>query len=341
MRVLIDVTHPAHVHLFKHAVSDLRERGHEVRVTAREKDVTTSLLRDESIPHTVLSRKRSGPVGVPTEWLAREVRLFRLARRTAPDVILSRLNPAAAHVSRALDVPNVVFHDTEIARLLDRFTIPFASVACTPRGFDREFDIPQYRYAGFQELAYVHPARFTPDAEALTAAGIDPDDRYAVVRLVDMTAHHDVGAAGLPTEDVRRFVDGFPGTVYVTSERTLPNDLESLVPSLPPGAVHDLLTFADVYTGDSGTMAAEAGLFGTPAIRFDAYEGSLGAFDALSTYGLVESTLDPAAAVDRALDVALDTDAQRDWRRRRRSMLSENIDVTAFMVDVVEEVAAS
>ena len=38
MRLLIDMGHPAHVHFFKHAIRVLEGRGHEVKVTARDKD---------------------------------------------------------------------------------------------------------------------------------------------------------------------------------------------------------------------------------------------------------------------------------------------------------------
>ena len=109
MRLLVDVTHPAHVHLFKNAIEAFRDEGAAVRVASREKDVTTRLLDAYGIPHTVLSKKTGS---VPREWVGRELRLLRLARNFGPDVVLSRLNPAAAHVSRLLSVPNVVFERT-------------------------------------------------------------------------------------------------------------------------------------------------------------------------------------------------------------------------------------
>ncbi|MFC3476451.1 DUF354 domain-containing protein [Halobacterium litoreum] len=338
MRALVDVTHPAHVHLFRNAVGELRNRGHAVRVASREKDVTTDLLDAHGIPHAVLSRKRAGPAGVAREWAGRELRLLRYARRFDPDVVLSRLNPASAHVAATLGVPNVVFHDTEVAGALDRVTLPFAAVVATPAEFDRDLPARHLRYQGYHELAYLHPARFAPDPQRLRDHGVSPDDRYAVLRLVARDGHHDDADAGLSAAAARTLVDDLPGDVFVSAEGALPPGLAAREPPVPVDAMHDLLAFADVYVGDSATMATEAGLLGTPSVRYDAFDGVLGNFEALADYGLVASTGDEREAVDRARSLADDPDAGDRWRRRRRRLLADKIDLTAYVVELAEEV---
>jgi predicted glycosyltransferase len=342
MRVLVDVTHPAHVHLFRNAIDAFRERGHAVHVASREKDVTTDLLDAHGIDHTVLSRKRAGPLGVAREWSGRELRLLRLAAGFDPDVVLSRLNPAAAHVSSALGTPNVVFHDTEVAGLLDRVTAPFAAVVATPACFDRDLPAPHVRYEGFHELAYLHPARFTPDPQVLREAAIEPADPYSVVRLVAGDAHHDGGTARFSRDTVDELLARLAahGEVYVSSEGPVPGGADASVPPVPVDGLHDLLAFADTYVGDSSTMATEAGVLGTPAVRYDPLDSDMGNFRALAEYGLVESTSSEQTAVDRAVELAADSDASRRWRRRRRHLLADNVDLTAFVVELTEEVGA-
>ena len=44
MRVLFDMGHPAHVHLFKNTIFKLKKDGHDVKITARKKEVTHALL---------------------------------------------------------------------------------------------------------------------------------------------------------------------------------------------------------------------------------------------------------------------------------------------------------
>jgi len=93
VRVLFDVTHPALVHLFGPAAGELDQRGHDVTIAARDKDVTTDLLDAAGVPYTVASRAGSGPLSRVGELIEREIGLFRLARRVDPDVIVSQVDP--------------------------------------------------------------------------------------------------------------------------------------------------------------------------------------------------------------------------------------------------------
>ena len=44
MKLLIDILHPAHVHIFKNLIRELEAEGHEVHLTMREKDCSRDLL---------------------------------------------------------------------------------------------------------------------------------------------------------------------------------------------------------------------------------------------------------------------------------------------------------
>ncbi|WP_313696282.1 DUF354 domain-containing protein [Halorarum halobium] len=343
MRALFDVNHPAHVHLFKHAAEELSAAGHEIHIASRVKDVTTDLLDAEGFEHTPLSERGGGGPGLVGEWMAREVRLLRLARRFDPDVVVSMLNPAAAHVSWLLGVPNVVFNDTEQTRLVDRVTIPFASVVCTPARFERDLGATQRRYDGFHELAYLHPDRFERDPDVLREAGVDPDQPYAVFRFVAMDAHHDAGHRSLSTDEKRSLIerveDRMP--VYVSSEGALPPDLADRELPVPPEDLHQLLAHADLYAGDSGTMATEAALLATPSVRLNPYDEEFGNFRELHEHGLITTCRESAAFVETVLELADDPEAGERWERRRRKLLDEKVDVTAHIVDLVTDAAAT
>ena len=64
MKILVDVVHPAHVHFFRHALERWREKGDEVLVTARRKDVTLDLLGQMGIGAHVLSTAGRGLGGL-------------------------------------------------------------------------------------------------------------------------------------------------------------------------------------------------------------------------------------------------------------------------------------
>ena len=44
MRILIDIGHPAHVHLFKNFAHEMEKRGHELLFTCRDKEFEIALL---------------------------------------------------------------------------------------------------------------------------------------------------------------------------------------------------------------------------------------------------------------------------------------------------------
>lgn len=340
MRALFDVTHPAHVHLFKHSIAELDRAGHDVEVVSREKEVTTRLLDAAGIDHRPLSRKGTSPASLVREWVGRELRVLRAVRQFDPDVVVSRLNPAAVHAARLTDTPSIVFHDTEAAGLLASATLPLADVVCTPAGFDERWS-GQRRYRGYQELAYLHPSRFDPDPDALREDGVAVDERYTVLRLVAGDAHHDYGNDSLPRETRARVIDGLSelGPVYasVEGDGEPPPGTQAL--PVPPERLHDLLAFADCYVGDSNTTAAEAGLLATPALRYDTFgEGSLQNFVELeSEYGLVQSTEDGDRLLELVRGVARQPDAaSRRWREARNRLLADKIDVTGYILDLLE-----
>jgi predicted glycosyltransferase len=129
--------------------------------------------------------------------------------------------------------------------------------------------------------------------------------------------------------------------VYVTSEAPLPDELSQHALPVPPELLHDLLAYADCYVGDSQTMATEAAVLGTPAVRTNAFVGEddMSNFRELEAeYGLLRSF----AAEDDAIDCAvsfLSAPPTETMERRRQRLLDAKTDVTAFLLDVITEQA--
>jgi len=379
MRVVVTIQHPAHVHLFRHAIRELEARDHEVFVFAREKEVAVALLDAYGVDHEVLagpptplpplpgsgssaSDSTAPPPGtaaplaslVAPESRLRsladsasslaslaavqatyETRLLRRARRIEPDVVTAVGGVAASHVARLVGARSVVFYDTEHAALIKRLAYPFADVVCTPDCYRGDAGPRQCRYPGYHELAYLHPDRFTPDPDVLDDLDLAPEDPYVVVRLVDWGASHDVGQGGF--DDARDAVDRLRATgarVLVSSEASLPRDLDDHRVQVAPHRMHDLLAYADCFVGEGATMAAESAVLGTPACYVNTL--SLGYIDELATrYGLLRRFQGPARH-RRALDAAVETLADPDratWAARREAMLAEKTDTTDVVVE--------
>ena len=343
MRVQFDLTHPAHVHLFKNSIRSLAADDHAVAVASRNKEVTTDLLDAYGIEHTVLSTKGTTTAALLSEWSIREIRTIRFTRAFDPDVVVSRALPSAVHAAALTGAASIVCTDTEYAWKISKLIAPFVDYWCTPASFSRDYGANHRPYEGVDELAYLHPDRFSPNGDRLRQYGVDPDEPYFVLRFVSMGAHHDVSRRGLSAAAKRRLVDELSehGRVYISAERPLPPELSGHEAPVPPAEIHHLLAEASLLVGDSETMATEAALLGTPTIRVNSHatDDALGVFVQLEDRGLVESTGDEATAHDRAIELATDPDAGDRWARRRDALVADSVDVTDHILDLIAEAA--
>ena len=58
MKILFDIGHPAHVHLFRNAVNILEKKGHELKITARDKDIALDLLNNYGFSYEVIGTNK-------------------------------------------------------------------------------------------------------------------------------------------------------------------------------------------------------------------------------------------------------------------------------------------
>lgn len=343
MDITLDITHPSDVHLFRHVIAGWRAAGHHVRLFARDKDVVLSLLEQYGLVHErVGGRARRGAWGLACELVTRESALWRRLRRAPCDVVCGAGATFIVHAAWWLGIPAVVFTDTEVARIANRLTFPFARRIVTPRSYQQALGARQVCFDGYKELAYLHPARFRPDPAALAEAGLRPGERFVLVRLVAWTSGHDLRAHGLT--DVRAAVArlGRLARVIVSAEGALPSELEELRYRGPTHRLHDVLAHAALTFGESATLATESAVLGVPAVFVSTTRR--GYTDELERrYGLVFTYDDPrtgqAAGLARAEALLCDPDSPRLFRERRQRMLAEQQDPGDVLQRVVLEVA--
>ena len=335
MRILIDILHPAHVHFFKHFRQEMIATGHEVLVTARDKDVAVPLLERLEIPHEVLSTQKKG-LGLGSEMIARTRRLMATMRRFRPDVMTGIMGPSIAVGGRLLGVPSVIFYDTEFATQTNWFAYPLARAVCTPDCYQGKVRGTHITYPGYHELTYLHPSRFTPDGARLEAFGLATGEPYSVVRFVSWQAIHDISETALSLEQKREIIDMLraEGRVIISSETAMPDDLDDLRARGPVEDIHHLLAHARIVVGESATMASEAAVLGTPAV-FIAMTGRGYTDDQERRYGLVRhfKTTEFDAAIAHIAAKLSDPELARETAAARARLLADKIDVTAWMVD--------
>jgi predicted glycosyltransferase len=340
MKVLVDITHPAHVHFFKYAIEGWQARGHQVIITSRDKDLTLCLLDRYEFRHTTLSQARKGVMGLGLEMLERGRKLWDIVRSERPAVLTGVGGTFIAPIGKLTGTPVVIFTDTEHARVANAIAFPLADAICTPACYEDQIGRKQVTYSGYQELAYLHPSRFTPDQSQLQPFDVSPEEPYIVMRLVAWASGHDIGDRGLT--DLKTAVETLScyGRVLISSEDPLPPDLSHYGVTVSPEQIHHLLAFATLYIGESATMASESAILGVPSIFVSTstrgYTNEQG-----RKYGLVYTFSDPQIAQRQALEKAVELlrrpNSRAEWQIKREKMLNEMTDVTAFIVDIVKQ----
>jgi len=345
MRVLFDIGHPAHVHLFKHVIAALRRKGHSVLVTASEKEVATLLLRRLAIPYVSLGTPGRGMVSKGARFAGATLRLLALAQQFSPDVLVAVSPVRAAPVAWLLRRPCIGLDDTEHATLAHRLYLPFVTTLLTPECYGLDVGSKQVRYRGYHELAYLGHGHFCPDPSVVLSAGIEASEPFSLVRFVAWHAAHDVGQGGFSQEAKIRLVQSLSqhGRVLVSSEAALPVQLRGFALRASPDLIHHFLYSAAVCVTEGATMASEAAALGTPAVYVNSLKaGTL--TEQQTRYGLVfnfNNRQDEGAAIDLATELARRSPLQRDeWRAKAARMVRDHIDVTEFLLDAVLRHAA-
>jgi hypothetical protein len=341
MRVLVEILHPAHVHVFRCAIGVWRGRGDEVRVLSREKECANALLDAYGIAYTSISRLPDRKSGLAAELPLRIWRMWRECRSFRPDVLTGIMGVTIAPVGRLIGKPAVVFYDTENAKTTNRIVYPMAHSVCTPTCYQAPVNGRHVTYPGYHELAYLHPNRFTPDPAVPRRYGVDPDKPFFLLRLVSWQASHDVGEKGLESDAVATLLARLEplGRVLISSEKPLPAHLEPYRFACPPEVIHHFLAFAHLVIGESATMASEAAVLGTPAFYIsDTGRGYTDEEEAL--YGLVFNfKRHERDRIFATLDGLLARPELRaSFAENHRRLLAGKIDVTAWMVDYLDSV---
>lgn len=340
MKILIDIGHPAHIHLFRNFVFEMIDKRHEVLFTIREKELEKKLLEHYALPYESLGRKSDSLTGKLTGILKFDYRLFKIATRFKPDLFLSHGSYSAAHTAFLKAKPHIAFEDTFNFEQVWLYK-PFTRVILTS-----EYDHPLksskvVKFSGYHELAYLHPYRYKPDISVLEELGVSANEKYVILRFGSWKASHDYGHTGITLENKFEAVKQFSkfARVFISSESELPQELLPYKISIAPYRIHDVLAYASLIWADTFTMPAECTVQGTPAIIIH-NSMSLPLKEQSKKYSLCfmfsESEKEQEKAIKKGIEIIADNSIKSIWHSRRDKMLDDKIDVTSMLVWFVE-----
>ena len=340
MKILIDIGHPAHVHLFKNFASEMQQKGHFILFTCRERELVPDLIRHFAFNYTIVGRPFKNSVGKFFGVFIFTIRLYILSMTFKPDLLLSHGSMYAAFTAFFLRKPHISFEDTFNFEQVNLYK-PFTHAILTS-DFEHSLKSDKViRYAGYHELAYLHPKRFTPDRSVIKDLGLIENEPYVILRFVSWHASHDAGHQGLSFINKLKLVKVFSeySRVFISSESLLHGKLLSYKFPLPPHRMHDAIAFASLVFGESSTMSEEAAMLGVPSIYL--FNNSTYYTQHLERdYGLMfnfsESIEEQKNAIDKGVEILKTPDIKEHWIIKRDKMLSEKIDLTSFFIWFIE-----
>lgn len=292
MRVWVDLANSPHVLFFAPILAEMRRRGVDSVVTARDFAQTVGLARLHGIDAEIVGRHGGSSAGGKA-WaiLSRAHELRAAGKRSRADLAVSHNSYAHAIAARSLGIPYVTLMDYEHTpanhvsfRLARRVLLP-ASL--------RGADIARYGatpkkvvfYEGFKEQVYLDG--FQPDRTLLDPAVSESllDGRIVVVARppADFAIYHrfenplfETWLARVGSDPSVRIVL-LPRTAEQKSKLASLSQASVLLPDRPVDGAN-LLWHADLVVSAGGTMNREAAILGVPA--YSIFAGRPAAVDA-------------------------------------------------------------
>ncbi len=340
MNILIDIGHPAHVHLFRLFAKEMQQKSHKVFFTCRDKEFEILLLEQNGFAYKSFGKKYNSVLGKVWGMVEFGIKEVLAALKFKPDLFLSHGSIYAAHAAFLLRKPHISFEDTynfEQIRLYKPFTKHILTA-------DYEHPLKStkvIKYAGYHELAYLHPNRFTPDKTVLQELGVTDKEPFIIMRFVSWNASHDIGHTGISFTNKQKAIEAFGkyAKVFISSEGQLPKELEEYRLPIKPHRIHHAMAYASLIFGESSTMVEEGAMLGIPGIYL--FNGSTYYTKHLKKdyeiiFNYSESKEDQLKAIAKGVELLQQENLQALWQTKRQKLLSDKIDVTAFLVWFIE-----
>lgn len=318
----------------------MQKKGHQIFFTCRDKEFEIYLLKKFGFNFKSFGKKYKSGIGKLWGLIEFDIKELITGLKFRPDIFISHGSMYAAHAAFLLGKPHISLEDTFNFEQI-RLYKPFTKVILTA-----DYDHPLksdkvIRYAGYHELAYLHPKRFMPDKSVLQELDVEENEKYVIIRFVSWNASHDYGHTGISFENKIKAVEDFSkyARVFISSEKELPEGLKKYQFKIAPEKMHNAIAFSSLVFGESSTMAEESAMLGVPSI----YLNNKSTFytkhlekDYNLVFNYAESNSDQLLAIQKGVKLLKLSNIKKEWQQKRDKMLADKIDVTAFMVWFIE-----
>ncbi|MGI8653963.1 MAG: DUF354 domain-containing protein [Pyrinomonadaceae bacterium] len=292
MRIWIDLANSPHVPFFRALVSEFEQRGHDVKVTAREFAQTVEMAEAAGLNAKVIGAHGGGKLtNKAGNLIGRALALRDWARAQGGfDLAVSHNSYSQIVAARLSRIESVTLMDYE-HQPANHLAFRLATRVIVPQSFP-ESSLRKYgarggkakRYDGIKEDVYL--ADFAPDprfAETLKKLGVEKSDVLVVLRPPAREALYHRFDNELFDELIAR-LSARPEIKMILLARTIEQrekySAQASANMILPDEVLDganLIAAADLIVSAGGTMNREAAALGVPA--WTIYAGQWAAVD--------------------------------------------------------------
>jgi len=334
-RLLIDVGHPAHVHLFNELASVLALKGWDILFTLREKGESKALLIAYKLPLIAYGHSENKPISKIFSVIGKCIDLNKIFKSFQPTLSISHGSFYLSLVSWYNNTPNITLEDTgNMEQIL--LYLPFTQTILTPNSYHHDHGKKQIRYNSFHEAAYIN---VVAEKNRRQNHGYKPN--VILIRLVDWTATHDIGHHGLSIETILELLKlGDEETEFkILSEKSLPVELKNYELFIAPDQLHEYLLRVKLYIGEGATLASECAIMGIPTIYVNPLKA--GVIDEKIDAGLMYHFVTDLEVLKKVKELLNDPNILMKHQNAVADFYRGKIDLTAFLVWFIENYPTS
>jgi predicted glycosyltransferase len=332
-KIWIDLDNTPHVPFFLPIIEELRGRGYQVVLTARDSYQVCRLLEFHKLSCKVVGRHwgRSKFLKVVGTFL-RAAQLVSVAITERPDVAVAHGSRAQTLATLVTGIPRISIFDYEFASVMGFLHPDWAFV---PQVFPASIRINAkkqvLRYPGIKEDVYV--GRFEPDSSVKGQLGLRNSDLIVTVRPPAEEAHYHNPEAESLLDATLNLLTGKPDVSVILLPRNERQDaslrkrwsewIAKRRIIIPDHAVDglNLIWFSDLVISGGGTMNREAAALGIPV--YSIFRGKIGAVDRyLAETGRLKLL---ETVEDVRTKIALERRPTIPWQPDKRSAARESI----------------
>ena len=340
MKIGFHLSHPAQFHLFKNVIKNLNPNRNNLLITYNDKDVLEALVNQSGLMRfsqkIVAIKNPNSSLKLHMQFIQKNIGIFFVYLRFRPDVVVGT-SIIISIIGKILGYSSIIFNedDFDIIKRTADFGYPLADIIVCPSVCRTgRFESKCIRYNGYHELAYLNSKVFEPDKE-IVEKYFSFQRPFFIIRFAKLIAHHDQNIQGISADASHNIISILRphGDVYISSERKLPEALEKYRLDIRAIDMHHLLYYSHLFIGDSQTMAAEAGVLGTPFIRFNDFVGKISYLDELENVyqlGFGFKTTEVDKLYEKIKELIEIPNLSILWRQRREKLLSEKIRFDTF-----------